>query len=800
MNRIHGEFSLDHTAAILEARLSEIRKRPVRRSSYIAASSVDPQTGASAKALPSDAANATGSELASLIILCCDQLDYTKLCLESVLRHTRLPFELILIDNGSTDATPEYSEEIQRRSKAVSVKVIRNALNRGFPAGANQGLAAARGRYIVFLNNDVVVTAGWLERLIKCVLHRWPRVGLVGPVTNWPPAQSVPIDYQGLDGLDEFAARHRKKNFGVSKEVELLVGYCLLARREVLDQIGGFDERFGPGYYDDKDLCQRARNAGYQLHLVLDTFVHHFGGRTFKGLGIDIVSQLQNNRALFNAKWQPANSAKLLPKEGARPDVTSRQPRVSLALIVRNEADKLESCLKSVADLVDETVVIDTGSTDATRIVAARCGAKVFDFPWVDDFAAARNESLRRAKGSWIFWLDADEHLNAENRQRLRALFERLKDENVAYVMRQLSDSGDAAGSAAAVDQVRLFRNLPDIRWEHRVHEQILLPLRRAGHDVRWTDIVITHSGYRDTDLSGRKLERNLRLLRLEEVERPDDPVTLYHLGLALGQAGRTAEALAYLRRSLERTPPDFSTRAKIFAMLARGHQRLGERVAALAACRAGLREQPDDPELLFFEALLLRETGDYAAAEASLRRLLAAPVSLRFGAGDPGLRGHKARHLLGEVCREQGKHSEAEQEWRRSVDERPDFWLGWESLAGHYLKGNRWPEFREAVRHMESIAPRSASLLTGRARLAKREYAAACSPLAVAAAREPENPTPKLLLGRALLEGGDVTGAERPLREVLRLAPGHSEALWLLTTVLSRQGRLLTDRSHIQK
>ncbi len=249
------------------------------------------------------------TELALLVILCCDQLECTRLCLESVLRHTRQPFELVLVDNGSTDGTPAHLSEIARRAGPARVAVLRNESNRGFPAGANQGLAAARGRYVVFLNNDTVVTEGWLERLIECVLHRSPRVGMAGPVTNWPPSQSVPVGYRGLDGLDEFAAARRREYFGISQEVDLLVGFCVLVRREVLERIGGFDERFGPGYYDDKDLCRRAREAGYELHRVLDAFVHHFGGRTFRGMGIDVVGQLRANRAVYDAKWQSPDAA-----------------------------------------------------------------------------------------------------------------------------------------------------------------------------------------------------------------------------------------------------------------------------------------------------------------------------------------------------------------------------------------------------------------------------------------------------------------------------------------------------------
>ena len=123
-------------------------------------------------------------------------------------------------------------------------------------------------------------------------------------------------------------------------------------------------------------------------------------------------------------------------------------PRVSLTVIVRNEEANLPTCLDSVDGLVHEIIVVDTGSTDRTKEIAARYGAKVFDFAWRDDFAAARNESLRHATGDWIFWLDADDSIDRENRDRLRSLFGRLPDENAAFLMQYLSRSdAQAQGS-----------------------------------------------------------------------------------------------------------------------------------------------------------------------------------------------------------------------------------------------------------------------------------------------------------------------------------------------------------------
>ena len=163
------------------------------------------------------------------------------------------------------------------------------------------------------------------------------------------------------------------------------------------------------------------------------------------------------------------------------------------------------------------------------------------------------NASIERATGDWIFWLDADERIDQPNRAKLRAVFAGLKLENAAHLMRQLSATDDPCGSQVTVDQVRLFRRDQAVRWEYRVHEQILLSIRRAGHEARRTDVAIIHRGYEGPDAAGHKLGRNLALLLKQDAERPDDPITLYQLGLVYQRLGRSSLALPLLRRALER-------------------------------------------------------------------------------------------------------------------------------------------------------------------------------------------------------------------------------------------------------
>ena len=470
------------------------------------------------------------------------------------------------------------------------------------------------------------------------------------------------------------------------------------------------------------------------------------------------------------------------------------QPRISLCLIVKNEAANLPACLQSAADLVDEIIVVDTGSTDRTKEVAAGLGARVFDFAWCDSFAAARNESLRHATGAWIFWLDGDERLDEANRAKFRALRAGLNGEWLAFVMKQRSAPDAAGGSPTEVDQVRLFRNHPAVRWSYRVHEQILPAVRQAGHAVRFTDIAIDHTGYQDPALQRQKTKRHLRLLYREYAEQPDDPFTLFNLGWALHELGQLVQAVPRLRRSLERCGPGDSIVRKLFVLLSHAYRRLGQMREALAVCRAGRARCPDDAELLVVEGILLLETGDPAGAEVCLRQLLATRPGAHFASLDAGLRGGKARHHLALACRGQGRLTEAEEHWRGVVAEQPAFTPSWLGLGELYLVQGRWAEFDAALARVpaEPDWEAEALLLRGRACLARGEFPAARGLLEEAAARAPRAVGPRVLLTHALLqESADPAAAERALREVLSLDPRLAECWRNLAMLLRQQGRL---------
>jgi GT2 family glycosyltransferase/tetratricopeptide (TPR) repeat protein len=238
----------------------------------------------------------------SLIILAHNQLADTRQCLASIEQHTPISHELILVDNASTDGTTDFFRKFASTRK--NVRIIVNKNNLGFAGGNNQGLALARGEHVLLLNNDTVVTQGWLERLLT-VFQRFPEVGLVGPVSNCVsgPQLISPVRYKRLADLPSFAVEVATANAGQTAEVPRLVGFCLLMRRAVVEKLGGLDERFGSGNFEDDDLCLRAGFAGFKLRIAGDSFVHHTGSQTFKGAKIDFSASMLRNWELFKAKW-----------------------------------------------------------------------------------------------------------------------------------------------------------------------------------------------------------------------------------------------------------------------------------------------------------------------------------------------------------------------------------------------------------------------------------------------------------------------------------------------------------------
>jgi GT2 family glycosyltransferase len=247
---------------------------------------------------------AAGASTATVVVLTHNALDATRLCVESLLARTDARHELLFVDNASTDGTFDYLRGLCAAHERC--RAIYNPENLGVAAGANLGFAHASGDHLVLMNSDVVVTEGWLETLIRAAEDH-PQAGLVGPVTNSVAGvQKLPrvgYDQESLADLDLFARMHGQATRGNDELVMWLSGFCLLVKRDLLARIGGFDERFGRGNFEDNDFCLRSFLAGFQALVATDCFVHHFGGLSYEDAGVDYEAELEEKWETFKDKW-----------------------------------------------------------------------------------------------------------------------------------------------------------------------------------------------------------------------------------------------------------------------------------------------------------------------------------------------------------------------------------------------------------------------------------------------------------------------------------------------------------------
>lgn len=256
--------------------------------------------------------------LASIVVLCHNDRHYLRGCLESLARHTKVPHELILVDNASPDGARADLKRA-RREYPFPVKLVLNDRNRFFAGGNNQGLRLAKGRHCVLLNADTLVTPGWLEGLMAHA-DADPGLGAVGPCTNQAAGPQVewPPSYKSARQLPAWARRRAARWKGLTVEVPWLIGFAVLVPRRVLREIGLLDELFGPGGFEDYDLCVRVRLAGYRLAIAKDVYIHHYGGRGYVDMRYEALRD--GNRRLFWDKWSRWCAERLDGRLGPVPD------------------------------------------------------------------------------------------------------------------------------------------------------------------------------------------------------------------------------------------------------------------------------------------------------------------------------------------------------------------------------------------------------------------------------------------------------------------------------------------------
>jgi glycosyltransferase involved in cell wall biosynthesis len=204
-------------------------------------------------------------------------------------------------------------------------------------------------------------------------------------------------------------------------------------------------------------------------------------------------------------------------------------------MIVKNEEKNIERALTWGKKIVCEQIVVDTGSTDRTVEIAERMGAKVYHFEWIDDFSAAKNFALSKAKGNWIAFLDADEYFSDKDASHILNILKLMPTTQYFIMLLPIVNLRDDGQAGLVVPQERIFSNSA-FKYEGAIHEH-LAPLRvnTAYQTIVCNDVHIFHTGYTlAAYLSTNKLERNIKMLRRELDSKPDDPNTMAYLADSL--------------------------------------------------------------------------------------------------------------------------------------------------------------------------------------------------------------------------------------------------------------------------
>jgi len=314
---------------------------------------------------------------------------------------------------------------------------------------------------------------------------------------------------------------------------------------------------------------------------------------------------LKEDKDSEEAKWlfERANTA-LLNKNDKR-------SLLSLCMIVKNEEKNIGECLKSAQGLADEVIITDTGSTDKTVEIAQSYGAKIEHFIWTKDFAAARNHSISKATSRWIIWLDADDRLPKKTVEELRERLKRETPDRVFYL--EVCNSSDEGKTGIRFSQIRVFPNTPKIRFEGRIHEQILDSVRK----FRFTEIQLPqevfHTGYEDPALLKEKQLRNLELFK-EEYPDPTkmNPNAMYHFGASYEIIEDYENALIWLRKALEKSAKEHYHEFEILIPqnIARILEHLGKTDEAMDCLNQSLKLEPYFEPALSQKARLLLKLG----------------------------------------------------------------------------------------------------------------------------------------------------------------------------------------------
>ncbi len=530
----------------------------------------------------------------SIIIVAYNGWDYLDRCLDAIAYSRIADYDVIVVDNTPGLRTADETAILEK-----ATYIIHPPENLGFAKGCNVGAMAAKGEYLVFLNPDTEVYGDWADRLASH-LDREPEAGAVGPISNYVAGGQNHVFHMGThDPADPL-------------QTKILIGFCLMIRKAVYDEMGGMDPLLFLGN-DDLDLSWRLRLEGYRLLIAPDVFVYHAGHKSMESEPKPhIEALLAESQAHLKAKIQ-AHYGAACPSAVELWGVDFFQTRdkgplkLSVVMIVRDEERNMAELMPQLG-FADEIIVVDTDPEKHSRFIDGvdHDNAKSFHFPWIDDFAAARNFAKSKATGDYILWLDADDRVSLKSaaliRQGMANPSERMLRKTCFFNLTLENTVNGQPGEC--LSQPRIFPHLPEIKWEGAVHESIMPSLMRLQlTKVSTPDIRIVHTGYNTFDLRIAKANRNMDILRT----MPDTPQKYFDMGNCYAMGEQFHEAYGLYRLILDRweghLEPPF--RDHITYMVGNSLFRLGEHRLALE-----FLTHTRKPDAVYLRALVLEALG----------------------------------------------------------------------------------------------------------------------------------------------------------------------------------------------
>lgn len=335
---------------------------------------------------------------------------------------------------------------------------------------------------------------------------------------------------------------------------------------------------------------------------------------------------------------------------------------LSLCMIVKNEENDLPRCLDSVKDIVDEMIIVDTGSTDSTLDVIKSYDVKPYFFEWNDNFSDARNYSLDKATGDWILLMDADDELESEDKQSVLDL---IKDSDAdAYFFETICYVGENKGVNELKNlNVRLIRNNKDYRFTGAIHEQIASNIDKIKENAKilTSPIRVYHYGYMDKNIEEKnKRERNIKILKKELESDPKNTFLIFSMGNEYYALNDYNKALEYYKESYEKFNPNIGFSSTLVIRISMSYEQLGLYKKALNMIEEGLRYYPKYTDLVYLKGCILNKLGRYTLAINCFYKCIVMGKPPAFQSFIVGVEDYKSYYALSEIYFELGDYDQA--------------------------------------------------------------------------------------------------------------------------------------------